>query len=123
MSDNAAWLEELIRRVRKLNSTDLREMWPVLTALRGPDNGNDLLKDLTTMRIRSILGLENGLFGALVKHKPLTDSQVIQRNNLLNTGDRHFANHIEHAYECLQQLGYSVPLNEMDFEKQRHYNE
>jgi len=130
-------LEELLKRAKKkypLNP-DARNMslWSILTALRGPDQTTltvqknagkvvitmdpDKLKELTTSRIRSIIGLDhNGLAVKVgIRSKPLTDEEIAHRNRLMNRFDKHFATHFIAAMKELKGLGYDVPDKELDF--------
>lgn len=59
-----------------------RELWNILTALRGPDNGNDAIKDETTcvIRTKAFPQLANSFFQVirLVLYSPcLMDYQSI----------------------------------------------
>jgi hypothetical protein len=95
-------------------------LWAIITALRGPDTkDDDILKDLTTARIRGILGLENN--SVVVHYEPLTDAEIVKRTALLNQrltplwcGD-HFAEHFRNAVMGLKTLGYDVPDKELSF--------
>jgi hypothetical protein len=44
---------------------DSKMLWNVLTALRGPDNGDEKLKENTTMRLRHAIGLQQTRLGAM----------------------------------------------------------
>ena len=59
--------------------TKAKQLWDVLTALRGPDSDSDSsqLKDLTTARIRGAIGLKDGNGGgAIVSHDKLFGSDL-----------------------------------------------
>ena len=95
-------------------------LWAIVTALRGPDTIDDSrLKSLTTGRIRGILGLECN--SVAVTYEPLTDEEIIQRNNLLDERktkgwiEDHFAEHFKNAMRGLKTLGYDVPEKELSF--------
>lgn len=101
--------------VAMLNSPDERsgwQLWAVLTALRGPDNNNCNLKNLTTASIRGILGLQDNRGGGFV----VTDKPPIEKDTpdyliydklVANHGkvDYHFACHYANAITALKQLG------------------
>lgn len=101
-------------------TTNQSSLWAIITALRGPDNDNDEeLKELTTARVRGILGLERDSVN--VCYEPLTDEEITQRNNLLDKrrnnpvfGD-HFTEHFKNAMNGLKTLGYDVPEKELLF--------
>ena len=46
--------------------TEAKQLWNVLTALRGPDSDSSYLKDLTTARIRGAIGLKDGNGGGAI---------------------------------------------------------
>jgi hypothetical protein len=95
----------------------------IITAMRGPDSVShnllnasemDELKDLTTARIRGIVGIEQG-HGLIVNSLPLSEIQIERRNLLLESfGSYHFAAHIKAAYSALGILGYDFPKTEKE---------
>jgi len=108
----------LIERAEKVGITGMygrqpdKFIWQVLSALRGPDDGDSNLKNLTTARVRSIFGLEacaNSPTGAIVNDIPLPHRQIVRRNELLKKSGWHFKSHFEQAMSALQRLGYDVP--------------
>jgi hypothetical protein len=92
-------------------------LWSILTALRGPDTQNRLLKDLTTARVRSAIGLEpNWLFTVSLPKDTLLSVTKISDvfPYILNREYGHFISHYNAAYGALRNLGY---LNDETNEK------
>ena len=131
-------LEELLRRARRRYPhyihRDLRDssLWGVLSALRGPDAtivdeleesdsenfvNTYTLKELTTARIRAILGIdtEDTGIGVIIRKEPLTDDEIVLRNRMLKKIDLHFTSHFTSAMAELKDLGYDVPEKELNF--------
>ena len=129
-SMDIGWLHELMRVARenvKANKiTGDYSLWNILTALRGPDLGdnaeNQRLKELTTGRIRGILGIVEDRF--YVRHDVLSPDSILERDELLEKSVRqhpisefqntHFFFHFVLAMLALRRLGYDIPDNEMD---------
>lgn len=121
------WLRELMKRAGENlvtnEITDDYTIWNILTALRGPDNviPNDIanenlrLKELTTARIRGILGITKE--DVCIRDQPLTDAEIKERDNLLEKSmhqnlryqDTHFFLHFSLAISALERLGYDIP--------------
>lgn len=83
------------------STTTRRELWNILTALRGPDNDEGKLKANTTARIRSAAfpltakagyPVSPALFRAALKSKPMD----------LTGSTRHFKRHIMDAAKALR---------------------
>lgn len=74
------------------------DLWAVLSALRGPDNGDWKLKVATTAVIRHKLGLEksNGQFVVMED----TELAVDYRKNL-GDDNSHFVSHAQRAFKAL----------------------
>lgn len=90
-----------------LNHGDHGEVWAILSALRGPDSGNDELKYLTTARIRAVLGLQ--VCGLMVNYHPLNDEQKVERDRLLSRASPHFTRHYQEAVvEIRKAKGYDL---------------
>ena len=125
------WLNELMRVAREgeisNKITGDYSLWNILTALRGPDFGtnseNQRLKELTTARIRGILGIVEDRF--YVKSDSLTPDEIEERDDLLERSVRsplfdgpyqntHFFSHFVLAMLALKNLGYDVPDEEKD---------
>ena len=82
-----------------------RDVWNILAALRGPDDGNGQLKLYTTSRIRAIVGLEFAKrCGAVVEASPLSDTDLEQKRMLLRESTSHFRWHIEDAALAICRL-------------------
>ena len=78
-------------------------VWNVLTALRGPDSDNYVVKTRSTSALRGAIGLTGyGLTIAVVRKKPLVRSAGDVSN--------HFNLHYVNAVDALRALGYKVKL-------------
>lgn len=84
-----------------------RELWNILTALRGPDNRNDALKDETTcvIRTKAFPQLANSFFSGDKTGAVFAMSDTLPKylNNLqlpLHVS-YHFAIHVNRAYSVL----------------------
>jgi len=80
-------------------------LWGVLTALRGPDSGNDEIKGLTTSRLRHDIGLReysNEFYGYfLTNAQPL----VAYKGDISPaSASLHFVSHFNEAVRSLQNL-------------------
>lgn len=112
-----------------------KALWDIVTAMRGPDNGNDDLKDVTTTRLRRVIGLKaaladgdgilynygrNSFTRAIVDetgYAPVPRSVIEPQFNyetgtssvpMFGEAQRHFAAHYENARTELINLGYSM---------------
>lgn len=106
------FMEELKRIVQFLRRDDSQsqELWRVLTALRGPDDGSYIVKDATTAVLRHALGLNNEDNGAITT--PDSEEQIKVRSKIfagltLSTSG-HFRAHIRDAFSALNLNLYHV---------------
>jgi hypothetical protein len=76
----------------------VRSMWSILSALRGPDNEDTVLKDKTTAKIRSAIGIPDN-------YVVTVNSSPIRPGDDPPTSD-HFNLHILHAFHALRYFGY-----------------
>lgn len=119
-------LRTIIRRLATKVSDD-DPFWSVVSALRGPDVPNnavhnpksaekwDKLKDLTTARLRGILGMSDCNLD--IRTKPLSEVEIHLRNKLLDwAGSGHFKTHFVNAIYVLRRSGYEVPEKEAEFD-------
>ena len=87
-----------------------RNLWGVLSALRGPDaDGSYTLKSVTTTRVRGQIGLKpyNGIYAITVS--PLPQIERLTRTNELAKATWHFQKHYESAVYAIQKLfGYDL---------------
>jgi hypothetical protein len=107
-------------------SSEGRSMWQILTALRGPDNNSDEIKEKTTQRFRHQLGIQsrNG-GGALTSEQPIDLVAPLDTSNVFSSlqgqtdylKDRlpvdvqwHFMQHFIQGVNALRSLG---DLNEV----------
>lgn len=80
------------------------ELWDVMTALRGPDNCNYILKQAITARIRYLIGMRGDNRGrAITKRTPLGKPTVNNVLKKLTNIDRphHFLKHVANAINVL----------------------
>jgi hypothetical protein len=96
-------LQELIDR-KDIND---QELWSVVTALRGPDNGNDTAKKATTCVIRHTLGFKNEVENDWIPFvvNPDEEANVSVREYLTHTRlfeeQGHFYSHVKSAFVAL----------------------
>ena len=103
-------LQNLVKFLNKADGA-AEQVWDILTALRGPDSNDEGLKNLTTGRLRSCIGLTNRQFHFLianVQEEPLTSGQLAQVSGILKSGG-HFHGHMERAHAAVKKLlGYDL---------------
>jgi len=94
-----------------------RDLWHVLTALRGPDcdhgggratgGGQRGLKESTTARIRYAIGMRGGFAGgAQVSDNPIVAAPLSFDTFDVSVASYHFRNHYDSAVFALERLGY-----------------
>ena len=106
---------QLIDEVLAAGGVDGKNLWGILTALRGPDNGNNEMKERTTCVIRRLAlprttsaaqgttpwpnGYRNGAY--------FGSPRVVETVPKLDwfSDDEHFQTHICHATHALRDLG------------------
>lgn len=90
---------------------DTWEIWHIVSALRGPDHGNDRLKELTTARIRAIVGISSK--HVTVHSYPLTIEERQERDILLSEASQHFRSHYRDACIAIRFFyGYNLQTEE-----------
>lgn len=73
-------------------------LWRILTAFRGPDDGDEGLKDATTARLRGVVVPKLARScRAIVSHEPLAFQAYESSNN-------HFIRHVNLAKDSLDNL-------------------
>lgn len=77
-------------------------VWDVVTALRGPDDSSDTLKQLTTARIRGAIDIKSNFVDAI----DLTPSWAVAIEM-----HPHFGRHYYSALEALTKLGYIADVD------------
>jgi hypothetical protein len=104
--------------VRVLNGPrdQAKQLWDVLTILRGPDNDDSALKAVTTAPLRGAIGLNPGTgTGAIINHDdPFgknVESGIEDYHRIMDKLTRigaqpHFAAHYRLALLTLKSLGY-----------------
>lgn len=92
---------ELKRIVRFLNKGDRESycLWHVLSALRGPDDGDDYIKRATTAVIRQAIGMKNDTVPALVREDSSTSKT--KRVEMDDGSYNHFKCHAISAFRAL----------------------
>jgi hypothetical protein len=80
-------------------------VWDIITALRSCDQtaNHDELKNLTTTRIRYVVGIPPGI-GAVVRAEPLSIAERAVRDELLNSAPVHFQSHWRTAVYAIRIL-------------------
>lgn len=84
-------------------------LWHVLTALRGPDSGSDVLKEFTTAKVRAAIGIKptgHNRAGAIVGVRPTTLPSAVPYNEKHGEISYHFNAHFSKAVEALKVLGF-----------------
>jgi predicted nucleic acid-binding Zn finger protein len=112
-------LVDQIVTVLKGPKFEAKQLWDILTALRGPDDGNIKLKEITTAAIRAAIGLGQNSVGAVVSSlRPFgadfdlsadfTPGYHKLMHELLANykAQHHFVLHYRQALQALKQLGY-----------------
>jgi hypothetical protein len=89
-----ALLDEIVAFLNE-DTGESGHLWSILTALRGPDDGDWELKQTTTARLRGAIGLTiNG--GIDISLEPPERFQG---------GLTHFHAHYNHAFDILKEMG------------------
>ncbi len=100
-----------------------RQMWYILSALRGPDSEDNYLKAITTEEIRAAIGITaRNHAGMLVSpgsnSLPSTVEKAIMQTQEQfrppDTVSRHFASHYKLAVNALVKLGYLDEVEDVD---------
>ncbi len=105
-------VDNLISFLNNAPRVDSRLVWEIVTALRGPDDNNNALKNVTTARLRGAIGLNaGGSTGAIVEfeepiNKNLDSWVIIDELKQSHGAAYHFAKHYAHAVQALKVLGY-----------------
>lgn len=88
-----------------LSDLEKSDLWLILIALRGPDDGGYTLKTLTTARIRGVVfpELETLDWNRIIIREQLTDTQITKAKKILKKRG-HFYRHILIAFETLLKL-------------------
>ena len=106
--------------VRVLNGPrdEAKQLWDILTILRGPDNDDGYLKVITTAPLRGAIGIRPGASGAIVNNsKPFAANLDVTEGGqdwypMLDTlakkhnAQYHFSVHYRAALNTLKRLGY-----------------
>jgi len=103
-----------VRRVQRWLAQAGQYEWYLLTALRGPDDDNSLLKSLTTSRIRGLLMSQSAKVGAEITPLPLAQQLLLpdeqRRQALPHLEDQltraqlHFRSHMLWAIQLLADV-------------------
>lgn len=99
-----------------LTVDEKKDMWSILTALRGQDqNGDDDVKQCTTGRIRKEFFMEHGMpYPCLVFPPPMDIPDEIKgiRATYFET-PTHFQNHVDEAVDALSKYIFKSRLNDL----------
>ncbi len=89
----------------KLDEEEKRDLYELLSAVRGPDFDDDDLKMITTAKIRVFLfGSQEALkyTGSLNNSDPILESDIKQCPTV--SDKQHFGNHVARAYDVINKL-------------------
>ncbi len=92
----------------KLSPTEHKELWNLMSAIRGPDDFNEMIKEQTTAKIRGFLfPTENNNrvdylddVGGLFSRESIYDSDM----KFLKTAQDHFKSHVICAYVVISKM-------------------
>ena len=96
-----------------------RDLWDLITFLRGPDvDVSSLLKKYTTARVRSVLGFEMGAGRYYITHpSKLSLEERCRRDKfLIQRGNLHFIKHYEMAVRVIRDYYHY----DLELEKEVH---
>jgi hypothetical protein len=83
---------------------DRLKLWAILTAFRGPDNGDETLKEATTSLIRErVIGFK-GMKQLNCSHSTGDNAKLAELRSLMSFS--HFERHARHAFDRLGLLWY-----------------
>lgn len=118
------WMKELKRIMKFLHRDDdqSKNLWHVLTALRGPDEGSFDVKDATTAVLRHALGLRYDDNGAVTG--PDSEFFAQERGRIFHEftlpTSGHFRKHMRDAFNALNMGLYNVnDKSVFDFDKEK----
>lgn len=91
--------------VKFLQTEDIEsiKLWAILTALRGPDSGNNELKKETTARLRYAIGLRT-YKNVFPGHFTTSSKPLYTYGKPLENGGWHFTCHFDDAVRVIQQM-------------------
>lgn len=107
-TDRNAEVRDVLKQIvtvvnRGYKDPNAKRLWDILAALRGPDSEHEGNKELTTERIRHLLGFLPTHF--LTDGEPLVFDQELS-DKIYGEEGSHFAGHISDAVHALKALGY-----------------
>lgn len=78
-------------------------LWGILTALRGPDDGDNSVKEMTTARIRRAIGMKShrNIPATVSTHGTFSTVSTTARGD----SDEHFQRHVRMAIDGARYLG------------------
>lgn len=88
-----------------------RHLWNVLTALRGPDSDNTTLKEVTTARIRGVVGMAiqfNNTGAVVSDDRSLLPELETDHKSYSREPTRHFQFHYGLAAKALRYFGFAA---------------
>jgi hypothetical protein len=113
VSATAKSVLESVVSVLNSDTDDAGILWDILTALRGPDNSDDKVKNKTTARIRHVIGLKSSTRSGAITNteKPVGANQITYFWATLDavrthvSAEPHFLSHYTKALIGLRKLG------------------
>jgi len=89
------------------------DTYVIMSALRGPDTGNDDLKYIFTARIRHLAGMNcEGLGGSCRDVKEIRLKDVMEALKHIKEHDLHYLNHV---YQALLELRYKGVIDDDEY--------
>lgn len=81
--------------------------WNLLTALRGPDSGDETVKFNTTAILRGLIfpKLTKKMMGSVLAPLVVREKSSLSEVRFSGDEEPHFRMHIRYAMECLRRLG------------------
>lgn len=94
--------DHIVVAVKKLLADGYKgqDLWNILTALRGPDNGDNLLKEATTAVLRHKLWLDEWSIGLFASNPD--EQALLEIRKQIDVGENsHFTRHIMAAFKSI----------------------
>lgn len=98
--------KRLIKQIVRFVGQDNREadnLWAILTSLRGPDHGDQLIKWVTTAALRGAIGINGRILGVDVNSLQYPELLPV---SIVYPEDGHFQYHHNRSVEALQEFGF-----------------
>jgi len=82
-----------------------KDMYYIVSAVRGPDSQNDNLKYIFTARIRWLVGRNDEIASAFRREKKVRLSTIVKAIEEVNEYDYHYLVHVGDALDEMVELG------------------